>query len=193
VSLCRWLCSLYPIDIFVVEDSPHPKDLSYNPLKKGKTFFYEKLESFSNLRVVDAEEMASWRDHIGLDKSNSNKTDVAFRKHCIDSWMLAWLETDCPYKHKPTQRDVLSIAPIDIERRVFHPHQDASSPLSYPFKRKALVKHDRINHTCFIGDHPNQPQKGALYRFDDGSLVTTDIDKDRLTFLTFTSFHCLST
>lgn len=183
LKICEWLSGLYPIDVFVVEDPTPPKEIAYNPLKRGKEYFYNELGKVADVRVVHPEKMAAWRDNINLDKSNSNKTRVAFFKHCVDSWMLAWLETNCPFNSDPDYRGLISIQPVDIQRRVF-PEGDSERQTEFPLKRRALVKHEE-HGLCYIGDHPECPPYAALRSFANGELISKDIVADQCKFLTY--------
>jgi hypothetical protein len=189
LSICEWLSEMYPIDKFVVEDPTEPKNMEYNPLLRGKEYFYNNLSELSAGRVGSPSKMASWRDCIDLHKSFSNKTEVDFLKHCVDSWMLAWLETNCPFSADPEFEKVLSIAPLDSKRRVFpFKEMPSSCKTEYPLKRGSLVKHDD-HGLVYIGDHPDHPPYGALRSFKDGSIVSRRIDPVKCEYLCALGWH----
>lgn len=192
IKISKWLKGLFPISTFVVEDLTEPKNMTFNPMKRGKNYFYDALSEIGDLRVIESEKVAYWRDSIDLDKSTSNKTEVAFFKHCVDSWMLAWLETNCPFDDQPSTKDLYSLAPIDLQKRSFPKRESSECQTDFPFKRGALVEHDD-HGVCYIGDHPEYPTYGALRSFEDGDLISRHIDADKCDFLTFIRWTCRAT
>ena len=189
IKICEWLLEIYPISTFVVEDLTEPKNIGYNPMRKGKEYFYNALKDLKDLIVVDSEDVAKWRNSISIDKSKSNKTRVSFFKHCIDSWVLAWFVTNCPFGSGPIFKEVMALEPIDLQRRVF-PEKNSPSKCqtSYPFKRGALISHQK-HGLSYIGDHPEHPSYGAIRSIEDGSLFSRYINPSECEFLCFTSWR----
>lgn len=189
VRLCDWLLEMYPIDIFVVENIQHPHLDGFNPLKRGKTYFFNELKQRGRLSVIDPYQLSEWRDEIEMEKSYKNKTNVGFRKHCIDSWTLAWLVTNCPFDTEPDWTEVLHVVPIETERRVLPiKHARSSCQTDHPLTRGALVEHDRYG-LVYIGDHPIHPPYGAIRDLETDEVIDRSIDPDRCTFKRYISWR----
>src|SRR5436309_2457795 len=96
LRLARFLCLLFPIRAFVVEDiraSTHPGkqgkwNRSFSPLEVGKNWFYNALHSLAPVIIKQGWETKAVRDRLGL-KKTSKKTAEMWEAHAIDAWCLA--------------------------------------------------------------------------------------------------------
>jgi hypothetical protein len=152
LRLCRWLCRLFPITAFIVEDikastkSKARWDVCFTPLEVGKHWFYTELGQLAPVQIRQGWETKQLREMLGLRKS-SNKLAEVFGAHAVDAWVLAWsvmggLST-------PDQTRLLSVTPLRWHRRQLHRLQPEQGGLRRPyggtrslgFTRGTLVKH----------------------------------------------------
>jgi hypothetical protein len=94
LRLARFLCQLFPVSVFVVEDikarttGKKRWDQSFSPLEVGKQWFYAELGQLATVQTKQGYETKSLRDQLGLKKTSKKLAEV-WEAHCIDAWVLA--------------------------------------------------------------------------------------------------------
>src|SRR5258708_7117257 len=152
LRLCRWLCALYPITAFVVEDVKAPTrgkrrwDGRFSPLEVGKGWFYTDLATLAPVQTKQGWETKALRDQLGL-KKTGKKTAEVWSAHCIDAWCLAYSQVGG--RTAPDQTRLLCVTPLQWHRRQLHRLEAAKGgkrtpyggTLSLGLKRGTLVRH----------------------------------------------------
>jgi len=197
LRLCKWLCKLYPITDFVVEDikartkGQRRWDASFSPLEVGKQFFYEQLRKLAPVETKQGWETKELRDAHGLKKSSSKMSDK-FEAHCVDSWVLAnsWVGGHV----KPDNKAMLLITPLRFHRRQLHVTKPAPGGIRKPyggtrslgFKRGSWVKH--LKHgLCYVGG--TSRDRISLHSLQTGERLTQRAKPGDCEFLTFASWR----
>jgi hypothetical protein len=95
LRVCRWLCRLYPITAFIVEDIKAATngqrcwDRSFSPLEVGKQRFYQELDKLAPVQTRHGWETRHLRDQLGLVKSKQKLAET-FSAYRVVAWALAW-------------------------------------------------------------------------------------------------------
>lgn len=152
LRLARFLCHLFPVNVFVVEDikarttGKRGWDRSFSPLEVGKQWFYSELGKLAAVQTKQGYETKALREQLGL-KKTSKKMAVVWEAHCVDAWVLAFSALG---GHKtPDDTQLLCITPLVWYHRQLHriePEQGGKrksygGTLSLGIKRGTLVNH----------------------------------------------------
>ena len=157
LRLCRWLCSLYPITAFVVEDIKATSkgkrhwDRSFSPLEVGKQWFYTELGRLAPVQTKQGWQTRELREQLGL-----KKTAEVWSAHCVDAWCLAYSQVGG--RTAPDNTRLLCITPLRWHRRQLHRLKAAKggkrapygSTLSLGLKRGTLVRHRSLG-LAYVG------------------------------------------
>ncbi len=170
LRICKWLCSMFPVTAFVVEDVKAKTwkgaikwNVMFSPLEVGKKWFYSKLEQLARLEIKTGNDTYELRQSLGLKKSK-NKLSDKFEAHCVDSWVLANWYTDGHLK--PDNTKLIEVIPLEFHRRQLHrlQHQEGhvrpryGGTISAGFKRGSIVKHKKYGF-CYVGGWQESPSK----------------------------------
>jgi hypothetical protein len=161
LRLCRWLCRLFPITGFMVEDikaatkGQRRWDGHFSPLEVGKHWFYRELTALAPVQTHQGWETKQLRDTLGLSKCR-NKLAETFSAHCVDAWVLAWALVRGPTQPDNTRLQCLT--PLRWHRRQLHrlqPDRGGSrlpygSTRSLGFTRGTLVHHPKYG-LAYVG------------------------------------------
>jgi hypothetical protein len=162
LRLCHWIARYYPITHFVVEDiqattKPGKRkwNKSFSPLAVGKQWFYTELSRIAPVGWVKGYDTKADRDALGLRKSRQKLSD-SFDAHCVDSWVLANLQTGG--HSAPDNKAMLYIVPLRFHRRQLHRLQPEKGGVRKPYggtlsmglKRGSWVKHPKCG-VCYVG------------------------------------------
>ena len=168
LRIAAWLCKMYPITTFVVEDikakTRKYKDayaalgqtgglskrhnVSFSPLEVGKKWFYGELSKLGRVETKEGWETFGMRTQMGLTKLK-DKASKSFYAHCVDAWVLAnWFVGG---RTKPEYTRVRTITPLRFHRRQLHVQNFAKGGIrknyggtrSMGFARGSLVKHNK--------------------------------------------------
>src|SRR5258708_15893734 len=78
LRLARFLCQIFPVSVFVVEDvaavSKKGKrrwNKSFSPLEVGKHWFYEEISKLAPLQIIQGYETKPFPDHFGSKKTTN--------------------------------------------------------------------------------------------------------------------------
>jgi hypothetical protein len=154
LRLAVWLCQLFPVSVFVVEDikaAPCGKprwDQSFSPLEVGKHWFYGELGKLAAVQTKQGYETKALREQVGLKKTRKKLAEV-WEAHCVDAWVLA--HSAVGGRTSPDNRRVVCLAPLVWHHRQLHrfePEQGGKrkpygGTLSLGIKRGTLVKHPK--------------------------------------------------
>lgn len=155
LRLARFLCSLFPVSVIVVEDiaaitkkGKRRWNGSFSPLEVGKHWFYEEIRKLAPLHLLRGYETKALREQLGL-KKTSKKLAETFEAHCVDAWVLAYSMVGG--RTTPDNQRLVCIAPFVWHRRQLHRFQPEhggkrkfyGGTLSQGIKRGTLVKHPR--------------------------------------------------
>jgi hypothetical protein len=181
LRLVSWLCQLFPVSIFAVEDvkaTTHQGKRRWNryfsPLQVGKLWFYEELGKLAPVWSMQGFQTKELRDELGL-KKTSNKTAEVWQAHCVDAWVLAYAVIGgC---RTPDNTRLVCITPLIWHRRQLHKLQPAKGgkrrreggTLSLGIKRGTLVKHPRWG-MAYVGGTMNG--KLSLHEPGTGRRIT---------------------
>lgn len=197
IRLSRWICSLYPVSHFVIEDISARStgrrrwDRSFGPLQNGKRWFYKEIAQLAPVTTRHGWETKSLRDAHGLSKSSSKLSD-RFDAHCVDSWVLAnsWTGGHT----KPDNTVMLFIVPLQLHRRQLHYMQPTKGGSRRPyggtrslgFKRGSWVRH--IKHgLCYVGG--TMKDRITLHSMETGKRLTQRARPADCQFLTYASWR----
>src|SRR5215471_8330630 len=154
LRLSAWLCQLFPVSVFVVEDikattrGKRRWDQSFSPLEVGKHWFYAELGKLAPIQTKQGYQTRELRERLGLKKTRQ-KLAEAWEAHCIDAWVLAG--SAVRGSNFPDNRRLLCVAPLVWHRRQLHRFQPEKGgrrkpyggTLSQGIKRGTLVKHPK--------------------------------------------------
>ena len=152
LRLAAWLCQLFPVSVFVVEDIKATSrgkkrwDQSFSPLEVGKAWFYGELGKLAPVQTKPGYQTKELREQLGL-KKTSKKTAEVWEAHCVDAWTLAYSAVGG--RTMPDNTRLVCIAPLVWHRRQLHRFQPKKGgkrkpyggTLSQGIKRGTLVKH----------------------------------------------------
>ncbi|HKF36656.1 MAG TPA: hypothetical protein VKB35_07100, partial [Ktedonobacteraceae bacterium] len=124
LRLAKWLCQIFPISVFVVEDikaktKPNKRrwNRSFSPLEVGKQWFYEELSKLAPVQTRQGYQTKEVRDQLGLKKTGKKLAEV-WEAHCIDAWCLAYSVVGG--QKQPDNRRLVCIAPLMWHHRQLH-------------------------------------------------------------------------
>ena len=154
LRLARFLCQLFPVSVFVVEDikartqGKRRWDQRFSPLEVGKQWFYAELSKLAPVQIKLGYETKALRDRLGLKKTSEKLVEV-WEAHCLDAWVLA--ASAVGGQTTPDNRRLVCIAPLIWHRRQLHRFQPEQGgkrkpyggTLSQGIKRGTLVKHPK--------------------------------------------------
>jgi hypothetical protein len=154
LRLASWLCQLFPVSVFVVEDikartrGKKQWDQSFSPLEVGKRWFYEELGKLAPVQTKQGYETKELRVQLGLKKTEKKLVEV-WEAHCIDAWILAY--STVGGSKAPDNRRLVCIAPFTWHHRQLHRFQPEKGrkrkpyggTLSLGIKRGTLVWHPK--------------------------------------------------
>ena len=154
LRLAAWLCQLFPVSIFVVEDikattrGKKPWDQSFSPLEVGKQWFYEELGKLAFVQVKQGYQTKELREQLRLKKTSKKLAEV-WEAHCIDAWVLAYSAVGG--QQQPDNTRLVYISPLTWHHRQLHRFQPEKGgkrkpyggTLSLGIKRGTLVKHPK--------------------------------------------------
>jgi hypothetical protein len=152
LRLATFLCHLFPVSIFVVEDIKATTrgkkrwDQSFSPLEVGKHWFYEELGKLARVQTKQGYQTKELREQLGLKKTSKKLAEV-WEAHCIDAWVLAYSAVGG--KRKPDHTRLVCISPLTWHHRQLHRFEPEKGgkrkpyggTLSLGIKRGTLVKH----------------------------------------------------
>ena len=155
LRLTRFLCQIFPINVFVVEDiaattkkGKRRWNTSFSPLEVGKHWFYEEMRKLAALQLMQGYETKALREQLGLKKTGKKLAEV-WEAHAVDAWVLAYSRVGG--RTSPDNRRLVCIAPLNWHHRQLHrfrPEQGGKrkpygGTLSQGIKRGTLVKHPK--------------------------------------------------
>lgn len=161
LRLARFLCQLFPVNVFVVEDikarstGKRRWDRSFSPLEVGKQWFYSELGKLAPVQTKQGYETKALREQLGLKKS-SKKMAVVWEAHCVDAWVLAY--SAMGGRKTPDNTQLLCITPLVWHHRQLHrlepekggKRKPYGGTLSLGLKRGTLVNHPKYG-TAYVG------------------------------------------
>jgi len=154
LRLARFLCQLFPVSVFVVEDikagtrGKRRWDQSFSPLEVGKQWFYVELSKLAPVQTKQGYETKALREQLGLKKTSKKLAEV-WEAHCLDAWVLAG--SAIGGKTSPDNRRLVCITPFAWHHRQLHRFQPEKGGKRKPYggtlsqgvKRGTLVEHPR--------------------------------------------------
>ncbi len=161
LRLATWLCQLYPVSVFVVEDIKAPTrgkkrwDQSFSPLEVGKAWFYGELGKLAPVQTKRGYQTKELREQLGL-KKTGKKTAEVWEAHCVDAWTLAYSVVGG--RTMPDNTRLVCIAPLVWHRRQLHRLEPEKGGGRKPYggtrslgiKRGTLVKHPTYGN-AYVG------------------------------------------
>jgi hypothetical protein len=153
LRLARFLCQIFPVSVFVVEDIAAPTkrgkrrwNQNFSPLEVGKRWFYEEIKQLAPLQIMQGYETKALREQLGLKKASKKLAEV-WEAHCLDAWALAYRVVGG--KTAPDNRRLVCVAPFVWHHRQLHRFQPEKAgkrkpyggTLSQGIKRGTLVIH----------------------------------------------------
>src|SRR5215470_6174875 len=123
LRLAAWLCQLFPVSVFVVEDIKATTrgkkrwDQSFSPLEVGKRWFYAELGKLAPVQTKRGYETKALRAQLGLKKTREKLAEV-WEAHCVDAWVLAYSAVGG--KTTPDNRRLVCVAPFVWHHRRLH-------------------------------------------------------------------------
>ena len=155
LRLARWLCCLFPVAVFVVEDikastKPNKRrwNSSFSPLEVGKQWFYAELAQLAPVQTKQGYETKALREQLGLKKTGEKLAEV-WHAHCVDAWVLAYSAVGG--RKTPDTTRLVCIASLNWHHRQLHRFEPGKGGTRKPYggtvslgiKRGMLVKHPR--------------------------------------------------
>lgn len=207
LRICKWLASLFPVSVFVVEDIKAKTwkgackyNVMFSPLEVGKQWFYSELRQLANLETRSGFDTYQTRQELGLKKSK-NKLSNKFDAHCVDSWALAnwYVEGHA----KPDNTSLIEIIPLEFHRRQLHRLQHAAGhirsryggTMSAGLKRGSVVRHPKYGFS-YVGGWQESPTKKdpdrktiSLHSLDTGKRLCQNALPADCKFLSYNSWR----
>ncbi len=154
LRLAVWLCQLFPVSVFVVEDIKATTrgqkrwDQSFSPLEVGKHWFYGELGKLAAVQTKPGYETRELREQLGLKKTSQKLAEV-WQAHCLDAWVLAYSAVGG--KPKPDTTRLVCLSPLSWHHRQLHrlepekggKRKPYGGTLSLGLKRGTLVRHPK--------------------------------------------------
>ena len=212
LRVAKWLNSIFPLSVFVVEDvqastrtqTNKNKAFKWNrcfsPLQVGKSWFYFELQRITTVVLRQGYEIAQLRKELGL-KKGKNKKKTEFKAHCVDSWVLA---NSAVNGHiKPDNMKLFELIPLQLSRRQLHRLQPQKGgkrsryggSMSAGFKRGGIVKHSKYS-ICYVGGWQEKPTKKeplrkqvSLHSVETGKRLTQGANIGDIKFLSYNSWR----
>ncbi len=162
LRLARFLCQLFPVSVFVVEDiaartkkGQRRWNRRFSPLEVGKHWFYEEISKLAPLQMMQGYETKALREQLGF-KKTSKKLDEVWEAHCVDAWVLA--HSAIRGSPIPDNRRLVCIAPLNWHHRQLHRFEPGKGgkrrpyggTLSQGIKRGTLIKHPKYGK-AYVG------------------------------------------
>ncbi len=207
LRICKWLASIFPVTVFVVEDikaktwkNAKKWNVMFSPLEVGKQWFYCELQQIASLETRAGNDTYNMRQELGLKKSK-NKLSNSFNAHCVDSWVLA--NSYVGGHTTPDNRLLIEVVPLEFHRRQLHrlQHQPGHTrpryggTLSAGFKRGAIVKHSKYGF-AYVGGWQESPTKKdpqrktiSLHDIHSGKRLTQNALPTDCKFLSYNSWR----
>ena len=133
LRLARWLCCLFPVSLFVVEDikaTTKPTkgcwNRSFSPLEVGKRWFYAELAKLAPVHTRQGYETKGLREQVGLKKTGKKLAEV-WEAHCVDAWVLAYSAVGG--KTHPDTIRLVSLSPLSWHHRITITEKDEAKRL----------------------------------------------------------------
>ena len=198
LRLVNWLCKMFPVECFVVEDvkAVTKKNCKkwnklFSPLETGKNWFYEELSKLGRVELLSGWDTYELRNSMGL-KKTGNKMQAVFSSHCVDSWVLA--NYFVGGHTKPDNERLLMIVPLQFHRRQLHVmnpikggiRKSYGSTGSLGFKRGSLVRHPKHGVT-YVGG--TWRERISLHSLESGKRLCQNAKSEDCKFLTFNSWR----
>jgi hypothetical protein len=197
LRICRWLCKLFPVACFVVEDiAAHTRggprwNRTFTPLQVGKAWFYDQLKQLAQVETQSGWETKQLRDMYGL-KKIGNKLAEVFETHCVDSWVLANRWTGGHIE--PDNTRLFCVTPLRFHRRQLHRLQPDKGGVRNPygstrslgFKRGSVVKHPKWG-IAYVGGFFKD--RISLHRLTGGQRLCQNAKPSDVKFLAYSSFR----
>jgi hypothetical protein len=197
LRIASWLCRLFPVDCFVVEDiraetlGKRRWDKAFSPLQHGKNWFYTELKKLSKVELLQGYETSALRKYLGLVKTTKKLEDV-FSAHCVDSFVLASWYTG--WASIPDNKKLLIVSPLRFYRRQLHVMQPIKGNIrknyggtrSLGFKRGSIVTHPKYGATYVGGTSQNNI---SLHSLKTGERLSQKIKPKDCKFLGYTSWR----
>lgn len=207
LRICKWLTSVFPVTVFVVEDikaktwkNGRKWNVMFSPLEVGKQWLYSELRQIANLETRSGNDTYALRQALGLKKSK-NKLSKKFDAHCVDSWVLAnWFVGG---HQKPDSTQLIEIVPLEFHRRQLHRLQHSAGhirsryggTISAGFKRGSVVRHPKFGF-CYVGGWQEFPTKKdpdrkkiSLHSLGTGKRLTQNADPKDCIFKSYGSWR----
>lgn len=198
LRIANWLCKMYPITCFVVEDikaktkkGKRKWNVSFSPLQVGKTWFYSELKGLGRVETKQGYETKELRDMVGL-KKTSRKLSNLFDAHCVDSWVLAnsWVGGHIV----PENKDMFFVTLLRFHRRQLHYLQPAKTGIrklyggtrSMGLTRGSLVQNKKYG-VCYVGG--TSGSRISLHSLITGKRFCQNAKVEDCKFLTFNSWR----
>ena len=180
LRLARWLSSLFPVAVYVVEDikaatrGKRRWDQRFSPLEVGKHWFYPQLAQLASVQIKQGWETKELREALGLKKSGKKLAET-WNAHCVDAWVLA--RSQVGGQSRPDNMRLLCMTPLEWHRRQLQRLQPDKGgirkayggTLSLGIKRGTLVKHPRYG-LAYAGG--NMQGKLSLHDPETGKRLT---------------------
>jgi len=161
LRLAAWLCQLFPVSVFVVEDikamtrGKKRWDQSFSPLEVGKHWFYAELSKLAPVQIKQGYQTRELRERLGLKKTHKKLAEV-WEAHCVDAWILA--HSAVGGRKSPDNRRLVCVAPLNWHHRQLHRFEPEKRGKRKPYggtrslgiKRGTLVKHPKWGKT-YVG------------------------------------------
>jgi hypothetical protein len=161
LRLAVWLCQLFPVSVFVVEDikamtrGKKRWDQSFSPLEVGKHWFYAELSKLAPVQIKQGYQTRELRERLGLKKTRKKLAEV-WEAHCVDAWILA--HSAVGGRKSPDNRRLVCVAPLNWHHRQLHRFEPEKRGKRKPYggtrslgiKRGTLVKHPKWGKT-YVG------------------------------------------
>jgi RRXRR protein len=200
LRLCKWLCRMFPVTAFVVEDikaatkGKRKWDVMFSPLEVGKQYFYSELGKIATVELKQGWETKDMRDEAGL-KKTSRKLAEVFNAHCVDSFVLA--RSSVGGSATPDNAALLRVIPLRFHRRQLHRLQPEAGGIRKPyggtrsqgFKRGSIVSHARHGLT-YIGG--TIKKNVSLHSLESGTRLTQSAKPSDCRFRCFNSWRTYS-
>jgi hypothetical protein len=197
LRISKWLCKLFPVDCFVVEDiktstwGSKKRNKNFSPLELGKKWFYTELGKLSGVETLRGYETFDLRKQYGLKKSG-NKSKHIFSAHCVDSWVLANWYTGG--HTKPDNEDLIFIIPVQTYKRQLQYLQPSKNNIrkrfggtrSLGFKKSSIVRH-KNRGIVYVGG--NDGERISLHSLKTGVRLCQNAKIKDCKFLAYSSWR----
>ncbi|MCU0544002.1 MAG: RRXRR domain-containing protein [Oscillatoriaceae cyanobacterium Prado104] len=207
LRICKWLASIFPVTVFVVEDikaktwkNGRKWNMMFSPLEVGKQWFYTELSQIASYETRSGNDTYTLRQAWGLKKSQ-NKLSNKFDAHCVDSWVLAnWYVGG---HSVPDNTKLIEVVPLEFHRRQLHRLQHQAGhirpryggTMSAGLKRGSVIKHPKYGF-CYVGGWTLSPtlkeptrKTISLHNINSGKRLTQNATPADCKFLSYNSWR----